>query len=226
MTGAASGGTGMTGATGSTGPTGATGPTGPPSEESDVADDVEVAPTGPTGPVANATESDDDEGNVAEPPPDEADFKAKVKFKQGLTGYSLADFDGDVKEGFTKSLASQLKVFRNQVKILRTKEKPASAASQSRFAAMRSLVFSAMGVNDGAQAGGPELEVDTEVMTSDTDAAALINAEVDAIASNPHAVKLDYVWGASAHHIPSYRSSTNPDTVLSSYIPCCRHTVP
>ena len=44
----------------------------------------------------------------------------------------------------------------------------------------------------------------------------------ESIASNPHAAKLDYVRGASAHHIPAYRSSTNPDTVLSSCIPCCR----
>ena len=39
------------------------------------------------------------------------------------------------------------------------------------------------------------------------------------IRGNPNASRLDYVWGASAEHIPAYRESSNPHTVLSSYIP-------
>jgi hypothetical protein len=42
------------------------------------------------------------------------------------------------------------------------------------------------------------------------------------ISENPNATQLDFVWGANPHHIQAYRNSSNPDTVLSRYIPCCR----
>eukprot|EP00041_Stephanoeca_diplocostata_P011807 m.195517 g.195517 ORF g.195517 m.195517 type:complete len:450 (+) comp18677_c0_seq1:194-1543(+) len=42
------------------------------------------------------------------------------------------------------------------------------------------------------------------------------------IKNNPNASTLDFVWGASAEHIPAYRASSNPSTILSFYIPFAR----